>query len=334
MTNATVSFGGAVNGLDTTQANQRALHYQLFSGEVFTCFKEASATKGRHRVKTIKNGKSEGFGHIGRAAGKRHTPGEEIVGQKIKHAETVITIDDMVIADAFVASIDEAMASYDSRQPYAVELGDALARIYDKSVLRTVIQAARASNAITGEPGGTTVTLPNGYSADTDADQAIALADALFACAQTFMEKRSADPSQARAFITPANYYKLVRNKDLLNVDWGGLGSYAKGELPMVAGIPLVVTNHLPQQDDTAVVSGGVFDDDIDELDDKYAVDASLVEAVVFTPEAVGTLELINFKMEMTYDPRRLGTLMVAQQAVGHGKLRVECAIEIVDPGV
>lgn len=332
MANANVNFPGAINGVDGTQAQQRALYYQQFTGEVFLAFKENAIMKQYHRIRGISGAKSAGFGHVGKAKGRRHTPGTEITGQNISHAETVINIDDLIIADVFVPNLEEMMASYDVRAPYAAELGDALARIYDKTVLRVGLTAARSANAITGLPGGSTVTLPVGYAADTDANKAIMLADAIFTAAQTFMEKRSADASQAKCFITPADYYRLVRNKDLLNTDWGGLGSLAKGELPMVAGIDLVVTNFLPQQDDTAVIVGDNFPDGIDDINQKYAGDFSKVQALIMTPEAAGTLELLDFSLEVDRDVRRQGDLILAKQATGHGVLRPECAIEIVIP--
>ncbi len=332
MTNAVVSFPGADNLNSTTEAEKRALFYHTFSGEVFLAFRENAIMKNYHRIRQVKNEKSKGFGHVGRATGRRHTPGSEILGQPIAHAETTISIDDLIIADVFTSELHDMMSSYDVRSPYAGELGDALARIYDKTVLRVGIQAARASNAITGLPGGSTIQLSAGYGAATDADKAIELADAIFAAAQTFMEKRSADAANARVFIKPVDYFRLVRNKDLLNQDWNGLGSYSKAELPMVAGIPIVVHNFLPQQDDAATTSGDNFTDDIDSINVKYAGDYSKVQALIMTPEACGTLELINFSLEHEYDIRRQGDLFVAKQATGHGVLRPECAIEIVVP--
>lgn len=332
MANANPSFPGADNLVTTTEADKRVLFEEIFTGEVWTAYKEKNVMRQYHRVRTIEHGKSADFAAIGKAVGRRHTPGTEILGQEIAHGEQTISIDDLLIADVFMSKLHEKMASYDTRAPYANELGDALARIYDKTVLRVAISAARATNPITTLPGGSTVTLPAGYAADTDANKAIMLADAIFASHQIFMEKRSAMASEVKCFITPADYFRLVRNKDLLNTDWGGLGSYGRAELPMVGGVELVVTNHLPQQDDTAVVSGGNFNDGIDSINSKYAIDASKVQAVLFAPDACGTVELIDFSVDDQWDLRRMGHLVVASQAVGHGVLRPECAVEIVVP--
>jgi hypothetical protein len=44
---------------------------------------------------------------------------------------------------------------------------------------------------------------------------------------------------------------------------------------------------------------------------------------------AVGTVKLIDLAVEMDYDIRRQGTLVVSKYAVGHGILRPESAVEI-----
>jgi hypothetical protein len=44
---------------------------------------------------------------------------------------------------------------------------------------------------------------------------------------------------------------------------------------------------------------------------------------------AIGTVKLKDLVMESTYDARRLGTLMTARMAMGHGILRPESAISI-----
>ena len=67
-----------------------------------------------------------------------------IVGQGTPAAnEVVIRIDDYLIADASIYSLDEAKAHFDIRQIYSTELGQALARAYDKRIARTLIQGAR-----------------------------------------------------------------------------------------------------------------------------------------------------------------------------------------------
>ena len=326
MANANVSLQGAVN----SAGDDRALFYKVFTGEVLAAYAAKNVMESRHRVRNIQNQKSASFANTGKAAGRSHTPGTEITGQDMAHNETVITVDDLLISDVFIADIFEAMNHYEVRGEYSRQLGEALARTFDKQVLRVGVQSARADNKITGLPGGTTLTLTGGYAGANDADKAIELADSIFEIHQAMLEN-DVDPSDAYCLLTPADYFRLVRNKDLLNQDWGGLGSYARAELPMVAGIPLVITNHLPQANDTTDGNGD-YRDGLDYISAKYADDYSNVQALVLKPDAIGTVKLIDLGLQSEFDIRRQGTLMVARMAVGHGVLRPECAFEIVTP--
>lgn len=58
MSNATVSFIGANNGVDTTLENQQALFLKLFSGEVIMTFEKTTVCLDKHTVRTISQGKS------------------------------------------------------------------------------------------------------------------------------------------------------------------------------------------------------------------------------------------------------------------------------------
>lgn len=234
----------------------------------------------------------------------------------IQHNEVVINIDGLVISDAFIADIDEAMNHYDVRAQYTKECGIALATEMDKNVLRCGLLAAdTASNELFSglSPAGTDIT-----HASMKVDATV-LAAGLFDAAQT-LDENDVPSSQARsAFMRPAQYFLLLTNKDLLNRDWAGVGSYAKAELPQVAGIELVKTNNLPIADETGDAN----------VNDSYEGDWSTKAALVTTPYAAATVKLVDLKTEMAYDIRRQGTLIVAKYACGHGALRPECAVAL-----
>jgi hypothetical protein len=328
MSDANVSRIGQVN----LAGDVRALFYKLFTGEVLSAFDRKNVFMSRHRVRNITGGKSAGFANTGRAVGRYHTPGTEITGQNIKANETVITIDDLLIADAFIANIDEAMNNYEVRGEYSHQLGEALARTFDKQGLRAAITAARSANAISGLPGGSTITLSAGYAAAAASAQAVELAGAIYTAHQKFLEK-DVEPMGAAVFLKPAEYFLLLNNKDLFNNLYGqNSGNYINADLPHVARLPLIVTNNLPQQDDAANTTAGVTNDGGDVIYSKYAGNYSKTKAVIATPDAAGTVKLIDLKVEDQYDIRRQGTLMVAKMAVGTGVLRPECAQEIAIP--
>ncbi len=318
MADAIVSRLGQVNAAGAADA----LFLKVFAGEVLTSFEQTNVMMDKHQVRTISNGKSAQFPVMGRGNAFYHTPGGEILGGKLKHAERVITIDELLVAPAFIANIDEAKNHYDVRSVYSKELGAKLANTMDKHILQIGVLAARASKTIDDpdQYGGTQITL----AAAGDANSGDAVAEAMFQAAQVFDEKE-VPADQRFFFVKPAQFYAMARSTKVLNRDWGGEGSYAGGNVIRVAGITIVKTNNLP----TSVVAAGSL---AAGTGDKYAGDFSKTVALAMHPSAVGTVKLLDLAMEGEYQIARQGHLMVAKYAVGHGILRPEAAIEVKIP--
>ncbi len=311
MANATVSRLGQVN----TSGDVNALFLKVFSGEVLATFQRENQMLGMTSVRQIASGKSAQFPVIGTTSSGYHTPGNEITGSSIKHAEKTINIDDLLISSAFLSNLDEAKNHYDVRSTYTAEMGRALANTVDQNLLQLSVLAARASATITGGNGGKVVT---DADADTNADSLIA---SIFECAQALDEKDV--PSTDRfCIVKPAVYYKLVQNDKILNRDFGGQnGVYSDGTVIKVAGVNIVKAN--------TAVSAFANVSQVTGTNNTYHGNFSTTVAVVFHKSAIGTVKLMDLGMESEYDIRRQGNLMVAKMALGHGILRPESACEI-----
>lgn len=314
MANASVSQIGKVNNAGTADA----LFLKQFSGEVLTSFEQATVTADKHMVRTIANGKSAQFPVMGRSSASYHTPGNEITGTALNHAEKVITINDLLISNHFIANIDEAKNHYDVRSVYSSEMGRALAFQMDKHVLQTMLQAAAAS-ANVGDSGYAAGTIITDADSNTNANSLIgSIFDAAEALDDAYV------PSEGRfCFLKPEQYYLLANASNAVNVDFSGRGSIADGSVPQVAGINLIKTPHLPTGNvtGTGVDAGGAGG--------AQAVDASNTTAIIAHTSSVGTVKLMDLAVESEYDIRRQGTLMVAKYAMGHGVLRPEAAVQI-----
>ena len=253
---------------------------------------------------------------MGRTGATYHTPGQEILGGQLKHAEKVITIDDLLISPQFIANLDEAKNHYDVRSTYSKEMGNALSNQFDKHVLQTGVLAARATKTIddADQFGGTQI----GSLTAGDGD---VLADAMFEAAR-ILDEKDVPEDERYLFVRPNEFYALAKSTKVLNRDWGGEGSYAGGNVIRVAGITIVKTNNLPSSNITAgTTEAGT--------NDKYMGDFSGTIGLVMHPSAVGTVKLMDLGMESEYQISRQGTLMVAKYAVGHGILRPEASVEL-----
>ena len=326
--------------------NVNELFLKVFSGEILTTFEEQNVMKDLHMVRTIQNGKSAQFPVTGIASAKYHTAGENIADggnsylSAIKHAERVISIDDVLISSTFIANIDELKNHYDVRSIYAKELGKALAKRFDIATMKTLAAAARGTSEIGGEDGTILGASSSLFSTTATAGELI---DALYGVAESLDSKDVSDEGRF-AVLTPADYYTLITADSTAittsgmspasNRDFGGVGNIATGTIAQVAGINLVKSNHLA----SVAVAEASQDQDDDGVNNApfgagngtgYNADLSATRILAGTKEAIGTVKLLDLATESEYQIERQGTLFVAKYAMGHGVLRPECAVEV-----
>jgi hypothetical protein len=326
MSNASpVKFGNANSG----STRDDALFLKVFAGEVITSFERASKTAGADMTRSIASGKSASFPVLGRIGAEYHAVGTEILGSAVNSNEKVITINDLLISSVFVSNIEEAKNHWDVRSAYSTEMGRALSFQKDKHILQTIGQASLTTTPnVTG--GDTTTNITNtGIASSTAATAANAMIDAIFDAAKEL--DANYVPSEGRkCFMRLEEYYKLANATNAVNVDFSGgaNGGVASGRVMKIAGIELVPVPHFVSGNVTATTekgsatNGGSF---------PQAVNLTNFVALVSHPSAVGTVKLMDLAVEKEYDIRRQGTLMVAKYSMGHGVLRPEAAVGILE---
>jgi len=314
MSNAVTSRLGLVNNSGT---GYNDLFLKVFSGEVLATFGRENLMLNMTTVRTISSGKSAQFPVTGTIASGYHTVGNEIVGTQVKHNEKIINIDDMLLAHAFLAEIDELKNHYDVRSIYSKEMGQALAKKVDQHLLQLIVLASAGASTITGGNGGSNV---------VDADcktNATSMVASIFEAVQKLDEK-DVPTSDRYCVVTPDIYYQLSNIDKLVSRDFSSNnGDFSKGQVIMVGGVRIVKSN-------TAVTAFTDQSSAISGTNNTYNVDAQHVGAVVFHKSAVGSVKLKDLVLENTYDPRRLGNLMTARLAMGSGILRPESAVRII----
>tara|TARA_B110000093_G_scaffold140096_2_gene150582 strand:- start:1813 stop:2775 length:963 start_codon:yes stop_codon:yes gene_type:complete len=297
-----------------------ALFLKVFSGEVMSTFNSQTVMKEKTRIRSINNGKSAQFPAIAKTVAEYHTAGAEILGNNIEHAEKVITIDDLLIANTFISRIDEAKNHYDVRAEYSKQMGQALAQTYDRNLLSMAVKAARDPSGIglgvAGQDNASSVAV--GASVTT-----AQLVTAVYNAAAT-LDTANVPEDERFVIVSPSTFYALVQEDKLINRDFGSNGSYSDGTIMRVAGMQIVKSNNLVI-DHTSSANVAKFPD----FASKYTVNGSDTKALIIQKQALGTVQLMDMATEMEYDIRRQGTLAVSKMAVGHGVLRPECIIEL-----
>ena len=326
MSNMTVQFAGAADGAASTPDAQRALFLKVFSGEVITAFESNTVTLDKHNVRTIQNGKSAQFPVLGRLTpAAYHTPGTQLTGGTHKHNERVINVDSLLVKDIFIADIDDAMSHFDVRGKYASQMGKLLADTFDYHIMQNLILAARDTATISGSPDAGKVIKNVKLASAVDAERLKAWIDAMYAAAVELDNKSVIGPRYC--LLRPEDYRFLAKavaenGFSVLHRDYGvSGGSFSQGEIPAIAGIQPIMTPNLPKTNTSAKAAGTV--------DQFHGMDASNTMGIVFTPDAVGTVKLMDLSVQSEWKIEFQGTLLVARYAMGHGVLQPECAVEL-----
>lgn len=301
---------GQINGSGDTDA----LFLKVFSGEVLTAFDRKVVAMSRQVIRTIENGKSAQFPATWKGTAGYHTPGTQLQGTNIKASERTIFIDDLLVADRFIALIDEAKNHYDVRSIYSHDMGQALAQAFDRNSLQVMALAARASATVSGGNGGTVVAGLSPLASLSAADFEEAVFDAVQA-----LDEKDIPEEDRYTFVSPALYWALLAGSTkIINRDFNPnpQGGYSAGVVKQIAGTELVKTNNLPR---TNVTSGPTA----------YQGDFRNTVGLVTHKSCMGTVKLIDIQTEMDYLIEYQGTLMVGKYACGHGILRPESAVEL-----
>ncbi|MFZ3194096.1 MAG: hypothetical protein WA154_12940 [Moraxellaceae bacterium] len=317
MSNAIPSRIGQVNGAGDTLAT----FLKVFSGEILTTFNREAYFRGKQVMRTIPSGKSAQFPATGITTAYTHTPGDEILGQKINGAETTISIEGLLLAPVFISNIDEAMAHFDVRSIYATDIAQALLKQYDGDVSRVIANAARLTTPlVNGVFAGDTITrLAANAQYATDG---LVIGGGIYD-AHVLMDERDVPMSDRYSALRPVQYALLTKSNyatdTRYNGERGDLGGVAQGTTKEIYGVRVDKTNNLARTADGADLSRPA----------SRRHDYSVTQGLVWHKSAAGTVALQDVTTESEYDMRRQGWLTLGKYLCGHGTLRPEAAEEL-----
>ena len=230
------------------------------------------------------------------------------------------------------------MNHYDVRSTYSKEAGLSLANVADKNIAKIIAIGAGINNATEAASyfGSSfddevyTADITIGSSAGDSTDGAKIVA-AIYSALQEFDEKDITGDKVC--VLPPAQYYALLNTSSItgatwLNKDVGGSGSVSTGTVPMIGGVKVMMSNHIPSTDEssTSLTPNPLFTSRAS----AYKANFTGLKGLIFTKDAAATVKLLDLGVESEYQIDRQGTLMVAKYAMGHNVLRPACAIKLV----
>lgn len=317
-----VRFGkGASNPVDN-----RSLYLDVFGGEVLTAFDNATVTLDKHTVKSLSGGaKSYRFPKTWKASAEYHTPGQEMLGNDFDTSELTINVDDILVSHYAIADLDRILSHFDMRSIISNEMGRALAKVFDQNVFRQLILASRTA-AASPFPGGNNVTDAS-LAATAGVYSGIDWIDAIREANTKLFNQDVPENMQRYLAVTTEVFDAIKYAKDsngqylVLNRDFGHGGAGGidqRAETMNIDGVTIVKSKNIPATDESATAS--VFS--------KYRGDYSNTVGVMWCPQSVATVKLLDISMETERDVRRLEDFMVSKMFVGHGTMRPEMAVE------
>ena len=295
--------------------DDRSLFLKLYAGEILTAFEERNIFLPLHRTRTISKGKSASFPMVGTAIAKYHTPGTMIEADQVKHGERVVTVDDLLISTQFISSIDEAMNHYDVRSIYSKEAGFALANQMDKNIGRIIAKASSITTKAKATTAGLTGVIDDeaytnnitvGSGSATDVLNGSKIAQSIYDALAEF-DKKDVTGDKV-CVLPPEQYYALfnvtqsVNNLAYMNSDVGGSGSMSQGTVPVIGGVKILMSNHMPQTNETT--SSGI-EPITSSRTGAYRSDYSKLVGLIFSADAAATVKLLDLGVESEYQIER-----------------------------
>lgn len=323
MANVTIANPMSINGQATTDADKLALALKVFSGETLTAFQRTSVTSGRVMERTIASGKSAQFPVFGRTKAHYLKAGQNLddLRENIKQNERVIKLDGLLTADTLIFDLDEFIAHYDFRSPYAAELGNALAISHDASVLAELAKEAlnTQENVVGNGKGGVITTKLDAGVVGINKQTGLAIYQTLLE-AKAKMSNNYVPATERYAYLDPEYHSALASAVEFLNRDYGASGTILEGNVIRLAGFDILECPHIVRGgDDNANViqgEGHVFPT---QYADKHPI-------IICHKTAAGVLRLKNLSMETGRRIEFQADQMIAKMAVGMGGLRPEAA--------
>lgn len=309
----------------TTTSDLRTLALDIFGGEVLTAYDMGLQFADKVQSRTLGGGaRSARFPKIWKATGAYHTAGVELLGNEIETGEITITPDELLVAHTAIYDLDDMLAHFDVRSQFARELGNALARINDKNIARSIVLAARTA-AVGPFPGGNVIT--DATLLGTGVIDGNAWISGIKAANRALFNK-DVPETEARYMAVNWDVFDAIKYaKDaagryvLLNRD--NIGSQSSGlagrdETLIVDGVTIMKSRNLPNTNETA--DSTVYT--------KYRANYLTTTGIMWTQMSVASVKMRSVTLENTRDVRRQENFMVASSLSGNGALRVETAVE------
>ena len=284
--------------------DRHALNIKVYV-TLLEAFLKKNIGMGLITVETISGGRTAQFpiaGILGKDDVSIHNPGDTTIGGSFDFNERTIVVTARQYIRREIDDYESKMAHYNADAPIVRQMGEALADKIDTDIFTAVDDLVNAT-AVTSQ-GAAGVTTATGYAAATTAQgRGDALLDAIFA-ADVAMDQRNI-PLEGRVVVVDrSSFSDLVLSQKAVNADYNpeGNGSIRSGQVVEIAGRMIAWTNNLP----AAPATTGA-------------------KAYMFTPDALGMVELVGVSYDSWFDKDVRKDVMYGEMGYGIDALNPAC---------
>jgi hypothetical protein len=270
------------------------LHIEEYGGEVESQIVKTSIMQGFVTMKPVRGTDTITNDRIGTTELQAVAPGVRPTPGVAQFDNVSVKVDTIVLARNNVALLDDFQAHYNVRAELGMDHGKIIGKFFDEAMLIQGMKAARISGVtLPGFSDGVVKTL-GAIADEADPDK---LQRGIEDVCQA-IEENDVDLEGFAIFVSPAEFYTLLRNDRLISTDYSiGNGNYAKGEVLRSCGLPIIKTNRLAQS--------AVVDHYLSNAGNSAAYDVSATEAkqiaLVLNPRALLAGETIPLTSKVYY---------------------------------
>lgn len=321
-------------GQRNATGDARLLLLQVWSGELLMAFERFNFINTMVMKKQIRGAKIVDWRAMGRISGGFHTVGNHVFedgeADAFNHVKRPVELDDLLLAATLVDNLDTLRAEFSEREPYMTELGRYLATTYDQYGLIALGRGARTNitNSANLVPADMTGGAGDGgfvgnvdLSTGTSSEKGGVLLDAYFTAQQLLDEKDIAEEDRF-APARPAHYNYLVRNRELLDRDFGneGNGVFFDGTVFVAGGFGLIKTNNIPSETLSVNPTGA---------NNTYTGLFGAHHTTLFHRSALGIVEMLAPRMDVDWYPEYRSHGLIAEMSQGTAPVRYEACVEL-----
>lgn len=255
------------------------------------------------------------------------SPGVEPLGKDIAVGKMIVQVKTPIIARVTEPMLHDVQTHLDIKGKTPANFGKRIAKSIDEVLFVQIVKsvlydhpAAPSGGTNTKEGTGGILDVGTVETLTTALDEldTAKLTTAIYAVNQGLAEL-DIDQTDGYLYMAPAQYFTLLKNKDLLNTDFNKPnGSFAHAAIDVASGMPVVMTNRISQAADT--VGSPAFTDSTAALyGSDYETSATEAKAVALfaTPDTIMVAQSIPYTADVYWDKRLLTWFIDAYLAIG-----------------